>query len=68
VLLLLAAVGAGYVAYELTRPYAAFSQESIIDFPKGTSTTGMASRLANAGVIAHVVCNALPGRTLGRRV
>jgi UPF0755 protein len=53
VLLLLAAVGAGYAAYELTRPYAAFGEESIIDFPKGTSTTDMASRLANAGVIAH---------------
>jgi UPF0755 protein len=69
VLLLLAAVGAGYVAYELTRPYAAFSQESIIDFPKGTSTTGMASRLANAGVIAHawvfLAARALyPGRKL----
>jgi len=53
VLLLLAALGAGYVAYELTRPYAAFGEEMFIDFPKGTSTLVMANRLADAGVIPH---------------
>jgi len=53
VLLLLAALGAGYVAYELTRPYAAFGEETFIDFPKGTSTAGMSNLLANAGVIPH---------------
>jgi UPF0755 protein len=53
VFLLLGAVAAGYAAYELTRPYAAFGEETFIDFPKGTSTLGMASRLADAGVIAH---------------
>src|SRR5438132_5312349 len=53
VLLLLAALGAGYVAYELTRPYAAFGEETFIDFPKGTSSAGMANLLANSGVIPH---------------
>jgi UPF0755 protein len=52
-LLLLAALGAGYAAYELTRPYAAFGEETFIDFPKGTSTTGMAMLLADSGVIPH---------------
>ncbi len=52
-LALLGALGAGYVAYELNRPYAAFGEETFIDFPKGTSTLGMARLLANAGVIPH---------------
>ncbi len=52
-LLLLGAAGAGYACYELTRPYAAFGEETFIDFPKGTSTLDMANRLADAGVIAH---------------
>ena len=52
-LLLLGAMGAGYVAYELTRPFAAFGEETFIDFPKGTGTLGMANRLADAGVIEH---------------
>jgi hypothetical protein len=38
--------GAGYVAWELNRPYAAFHEETYIDFPKGTSTVGMARMLA----------------------
>jgi UPF0755 protein len=45
--------GAGYVAWELNRPYAAFHEETYIDFPKGTSTVGMARMLAEAGVIPH---------------
>jgi UPF0755 protein len=52
-LLLIAALGAGYVAYELNRPYAAFGDETFVEFPKGTSTAGMANLLADAGVIPH---------------
>jgi UPF0755 protein len=52
-LILLAGAAAGYVFYELNRPYAAFGEETFLDFPKGTSTSEMASLLANAGVIPH---------------
>jgi UPF0755 protein len=52
-LIIVLAAGAGYVAYEVTRPYAAFNGETFLDFPKGTTTTEMADMLANAGVIAH---------------
>lgn len=45
--------GAGYIAWELTRPYAAFSQETFIEFPKGTSTMDMARTLTASGVIQH---------------
>lgn len=45
--------GAGYTLWELLRPYAAFGQETFIDFPKGTSTIEMARLLAQSGVIAH---------------
>ncbi len=45
--------GAGYVAWELNHPYAAFLEETFIEFPKGTSTMGMAGMLANARVIPH---------------
>lgn len=52
-LVVLLGAAAGYVAWELNRPYAAFGEETLIEFPKGTSTTGMARMLANSGVIAH---------------
>jgi UPF0755 protein len=68
-LMLLVAAGAAYLIWELSRPYAAFGQETIIDFPKGTTTLGMAQRLADGGVISHawefLVARALqPRRTL----
>jgi UPF0755 protein len=53
VLIVLLALGAGYVAYELTRPYATFTGEVFLDFPKGTTTAEMANLLENAGVIPH---------------
>ena len=45
---LLLAVG---IMFSLAQPYKGFSSEVILDFPKGTSTSDMASELANAGVI-----------------
>ena len=68
-LVLLLAAGAAYLVWELNRPYAAFSQETFIDFPKGTTTVGIAQRLADGGVIPHawafLVARALqPRRTL----
>lgn len=48
-LLVVAAAGALYFA--LTRPYQGFVNPVIIEFPKGTSSSGMAGELAKAGVI-----------------
>ncbi|MBZ5590698.1 MAG: endolytic transglycosylase MltG [Acidobacteriia bacterium] len=53
VLALVIGSSAGYVAYLLHRPYAAFGDETFIDFPKGTGSAQMADMLARAGVIAH---------------
>ena len=53
VLLVLLILGAGYVGYELTRPYAHFGEETFVDLPKGTSTAEMAAVLERAGVIPH---------------
>jgi UPF0755 protein len=44
---------AGYILWELNRPYAVFGEETFIDFPKGTSTIEMARQLAQSGVISH---------------
>ena len=52
-LAILLGVGASYAVWELIRPYAAFGEETFIDFPKGTSTAEMARQLAQSGVIAH---------------
>ena len=67
--MLLLAAGAAYLFWELNRPYAAFDHETFIDFPKGTTTVGMAQRLADSGVVRHawefLVARALqPRRTL----
>ena len=65
-LLLLLALSAGFVAYRLNRPYAAFGDETFIDFPKGTSTTQIAGQLAQRGVVPHawefLVAHALRSR------
>jgi peptidoglycan lytic transglycosylase G len=51
--ILLLALGAGYAAYVLMRPYAAFSGEKFLEFPKGTSTAEIANSLEHAGVIPN---------------
>jgi len=52
-ILLLIAVGAGAAYLSLTLPYRSFSQPVILDFPRGTSTSEMASVLAQSGVIRY---------------
>jgi len=52
-LAILLGAAAGYVFWELNQPYAAFGEETFVDFPKGTSTIQMARMLAQSGVIAH---------------
>ena len=52
-LAILLGAAASYALWELNRPYAAFGEETFIDFRKGTSTIEMARQLAQSGVIAH---------------
>lgn len=51
VIALVAVVAAGALYFSLGLPYQGFSGATILEFPKGTSTSGMATELANAGVI-----------------
>lgn len=55
-LILLAVVAGGaavYLGSRLSRPYEGFSEPVLIEFPRGTSTSRMASMLADHGVIEH---------------
>jgi UPF0755 protein len=51
-LIALGALGA-YISWELYRPYAAFGEETFVEFPKGTNTIAMARSLADSGVISN---------------
>ena len=53
VLILAGAGAAALVYYSLKRPYQGFEKPVILDFPKGTTTRGMADQLAQAGVIRY---------------
>lgn len=50
-LCLLAVVAFGFAAFRLLAPYQAFAGETFVEFPRGTSTEGIADRLAAAGVV-----------------
>jgi UPF0755 protein len=47
------AVVAGWLAYQMTRPYRGFSEPVFADFARGTSTREIASVLAQKGVIQN---------------
>jgi UPF0755 protein len=47
----LAAAAFGFAAFRLLAPYQAFKGETFVEFPRGTSTEGIADRLAAAGVV-----------------
>lgn len=51
VLTLLLGAGLAILYVSLGRPYRAFSEQVILEFPKGTTTNGMAAELARTGVI-----------------
>lgn len=53
VLLLVALAGAGVCFYFLSRPFAGFQKEVLVDIPKGESTQDMADLLAKSGVVEH---------------
>jgi UPF0755 protein len=48
-------VGIGLVAFTAAKPYRGFTHQTIVEFPKGTSSNAMAQKLADAGVIRHPV-------------
>jgi UPF0755 protein len=50
-LALLAALAGGFAAFRLMSPYRGFADETFVEFPRGTSTDGIADRLAAAGVV-----------------
>ncbi len=49
--LALAALAAGWAAYEVARPYRGFQGEVFVEFPRGTGTGAIADLLVRAGVI-----------------
>ena len=53
ILILLSTLVAAYALFSIYSPYRGFSNEVFLDFPKGTPTTVMADRLAQAGVIKY---------------
>jgi len=48
---LLAFLAGGYAVWRISRPYRGFSEPVFIEFPRGTSTMGMARLLQDAGVV-----------------
>lgn len=63
-LLVLLAV-AGFAAWQIFMPYQGFAGEQFVDIPRGTSTAGVASLLADAGVIRSRLAF-LAARVVGR--
>jgi UPF0755 protein len=51
-LLGLGILAGGLLYYHATRPYQGFTGTVYVDLPRGTSTSGMAAQLAQAGVVA----------------
>jgi UPF0755 protein len=51
VLLLLLLAAGGFLGWQAFAPYQGFSGEQFVDIPHGTSTAGVATLLANAGVV-----------------
>jgi UPF0755 protein len=51
VVIIIGVAAAGYVAYRLNRPYKGFSDPVFVEFPRGTSTSAMATALVDKGVI-----------------
>jgi UPF0755 protein len=50
-LVLLMGLAAGFAAFRLMTPYQGFAGETFVEFPRGTSTEGIADQLAAAGVV-----------------
>jgi UPF0755 protein len=50
-LVLLVVLAGGFVAFRMMAPYQGFAGETFVEFPRGTSTDGIADRLAAAGVV-----------------
>lgn len=50
-LVLLGLAAGGFAAYRLEQPYGSFGGETFVEFPHGTSTSGIADALVKAGVV-----------------
>jgi UPF0755 protein len=50
-LVLLAALACGYLAYRMVRPYQGFQEPVYVDLPHGTTTDAIATMLMKAGVV-----------------
>jgi UPF0755 protein len=50
-LFFLAVLVGGFLAYRVLAPYEGFSGETFVEIPRGTSTQGVAQKLAEAGVV-----------------
>jgi UPF0755 protein len=65
-LLFLAVLVGGFLAYRALAPYQGFSGETFVEIPRGTSTQGVAQKLAEAGVV-RTPYDFLLARTTERR-
>jgi UPF0755 protein len=65
-LLFLAIVVGGFLAYRVLAPYQGFRGETFVEIPRGTSTQGVARKLAEAGVV-RTPYDFLLARTAERR-
>jgi len=65
-LLFLAVLAGGFLAYRALAPYQGFSGETFVEIPRGTSTNGVADKLAAAGVV-RTPYDFLLARTTERR-
>lgn len=63
---LLLPLGLGVAAYQVIRPPARATSEIVIEIPRGTSLSGVAARLEQAGVIRSSLAFALLARLQGR--
>jgi UPF0755 protein len=50
-LLVVAILAGGFLFYRVTRPYQGFTGTTYVDLPRGTSSSGIAALLAQAGVV-----------------
>lgn len=53
ILIFLAVLAGGLAAWRLLAPYQGFQHETFVDLPRGSGTSGIAGRLAQAGVIRN---------------
>jgi cell division protein YceG involved in septum cleavage len=68
-LVMIAAIGGGWwMSQRLSTPYKGFDAEEVfVEIPRGTSVSGMAQRLADAGAVPDAFSFRIAARHVGRR-